>query len=126
MSAGRRFLLVLALLGAGAAPAEPVWLLPLGVQVTEIPPTAYDELGVDHGVRVLEVLIGSPAAGAGLREGDLLTDLAGANVTSIARLRYLLDQVADEQVVSLEIQRNGQILSRDVRLRPPERSPGIG
>jgi len=106
-----------------AVTASPAWIPALGLQVVEIPLTARNPLGVDHGVRVLDVLIDSPAGRAGLRPGDLITDVAGANVTSLARLRHLVETVRDQSVVTLELVRDGQRLSRDIRLRPPDRTP---
>jgi len=119
-------LTVALLFTTAAVTASPAWIPALGLQVVEIPLTARNRLGVDHGVRVLEVLFDSPAGRAGLRSGDLITDFAGANVTSLARLRHLVETVRDQSVVTVELVRDGQRLSRDIRLRPPDRSPGIG
>lgn len=64
----------------------------LGVQLYTVDELAIREfrLQVDKGVLVLEVLSGSPAANAGLREGDVITSLGGQEVTKIKELTDIL------------------------------------
>jgi hypothetical protein len=54
------------------------------------------------GVRVQEVLPGSPAEDAGLREGDEVTHMAGQPITSIADMQWVLDDVPNRDA-TLEI-----------------------
>ena len=73
-------LLLLLLLPLGAAAYPPYGRAPapgpaLGVMVNEIAFPELAGLGLDHGVRVVQVLPGSPAAQAGLQPGDIIQSL---------------------------------------------------
>jgi S1-C subfamily serine protease len=88
-------LFALSALCSSPAPAEPAGpragATPvLGVRVTELEPQQLDELKLDFGVRVLGVTPGSVAETAGIREGDVIVELAGRPVISPARLRHLV------------------------------------
>lgn len=60
------------------------------------------DTSVNSGVYIDEVESGSPAADAGLKEGDIIVKINGENVTSVAFLRYQLykHQVGDKISVS--------------------------
>ena len=50
----------------------------------------YNDLDITNGVFVEDVNSDSPADKAGLKDGDIITEMDGKEVTSIAYLRYLL------------------------------------
>lgn len=61
----------------------------------------------DEGLRVLRAIPGSPAAQAGVREGDRITLLNGLHVRSVGQLRQLIQFSEGDEVV-LEVMREGE------------------
>lgn len=60
-----------------------------------------------RGVAVTKVIEGSPAARAGLKEGDVILRLDGETVGSVQKLNRLINEAAPEQTVRLSISRQG-------------------
>ena len=60
-----------------------------------------------NGVRVGSVGPGSPAAAAGIREGDILVRLADKPVSNLQEYSDVLKTLEPGQVVGLVIQRDG-------------------
>lgn len=71
----------------------------------------YYGLNVDHGIYVAEVLRGSPAARAGIQQGDIITKVAGEDVNTLADLRRILDKHRPGDQVQVDLIRNGQSMS---------------
>ncbi len=63
-------------------------------------------LGVDRGVLVLRAPAGTPAAEAGLRDGDVIVKAAGVAVSSVRDLRRTLERHATDATVELQIVRD--------------------
>ena len=57
-----------------------------------------ENLGLDDGVLVYDVLRGSPALEAGLRAGDIITRVNGQKLQSILALIAIMDQARDREV----------------------------
>jgi S1-C subfamily serine protease len=55
-----------------------------------LPPRAVASTGRDHGVEVMEVVAGSPAAQAGIRSGDLIVELDGVPIADARDLQRLM------------------------------------
>jgi S1-C subfamily serine protease len=70
----------------------------------------------EGGVRVVSVTAGSAAAAAGLEEGDLITAIDGAEVTSAEALVSELRARAPGDTVTLSVVRGGETLSLDAVL----------
>jgi putative serine protease PepD len=66
----------------------------------------------DDGARIVEVVQGSPADRAGLREGDVVVTAAGEEVTSGDDLRRAVSEREPGDALELELRRNGN--TRDV------------
>ncbi len=97
----------------------------LGVGIME-PATAARYLGVniERGLLVVEVVEGSPAHRAGIREGDVILAMDDHRLNTFADLKLLLDERSVGQVVVLEILRRGSTLRVEVRLEEMPRSRG--
>jgi S1-C subfamily serine protease len=67
------------------------------------------------GVLVRAVAPDSPAAGAGLRQGDLITAAAGAEIADTDGLSAALDALPDGQTLSLHLVRGTDELEVVVR-----------
>jgi len=68
-------------------------------------------------VWVVAVAEGSPAAAAGLRAGDLLRQANGVPLDSAARLQALLQALAPDSALVLQVQRDGSAI--EVRIPAP-------
>jgi S1-C subfamily serine protease len=73
-----------------------------------LPPRLARELGRETGVEVVEVVEGSPAAGAGLRAEDLIVELNGVAVAGVDDLQRLMAGELIGESVTLETVREGK------------------
>lgn len=70
----------------------------------------------EKGVLIVRVASGSPAAKAGLREGDVVTKLAGMDTNTVAELRDAVDKQKIGDSVEAVLNRGGNILRTNVVL----------
>ncbi len=92
----------------------------LGVAVSEIPSDALTASNLEHGVRVERIVPGSPAQDAGLKQGDIITELLDKPVYSVERLQWLVRQAPAGEPVALRLQRDGSAQTVPVEFRPPQ------
>ena len=90
-------------------------LQPSDLWVHPLPENVGLKMLVDDGLRVERVLVGSPAAAAGLAAGDELTTLAGQSLTSQADIQWALNGLPDTGEAEVEFLRAGT--SRRAALR---------
>lgn len=94
----------------------------LGVQTVEVTKDNLGKYGLRsvRGVAVEKVVENSPAAAAGLRDGDVILRMNGDEVTSTRKLTRLLSEVSPDHQVRLTISRNGseQEINATVGKRP--------
>jgi S1-C subfamily serine protease len=83
-----------------------------------LPPRAADELDRRFGVEVVQVVEGSPAAEAGLRQEDLILDVDDTPVEQPGDLQRLMISERIGRAVCVRLFRNGQIL--EVTVKPAE------
>lgn len=83
----------------------------LGVSVQDISPALADSFGLKNraGALVAEVTPDSPAAKAGLKEGDVITSFNGETVADANRLTLEVTAVAPGTKVNLDVLRDGKI-----------------
>ena len=97
----------------------------LGVQTQEISKENFGKFGLRdvRGVAVEKVVENSPAAAAGIREGDVIVRFNGDNVTSTRKLTRLIGEVDPDHQVKLTIARNGseQEITATLGKRPAAR-----
>ena len=91
----------------------------LGVRYLQLEPdNAYFEgSGVSHGAYVAEVIEGLPAAKAGVQVGDVITAVAGEEVTMELDLRNRIYFHQPGEQVTLDILRAGEMIQIEVTLR---------
>jgi serine protease Do len=82
----------------------------LGVSIKDLDPEVASRLGLENhkGVLVAKVQEGSPAAKAGLKDGDVITALAGKPVNNSHDLQSLVASLPLNQAVSLTVLRDGE------------------
>jgi len=83
----------------------------------DLEPALAAETGRARGVRVLEVVEGSPAQAAGLRKEDLLLSANGSPVQTLDDLQRVL-VLAPPSEIALEIERAGRRQPLPIRPRP--------
>jgi serine protease Do len=83
----------------------------LGVSVQDISPALAESFGLKNraGALVAEVTPGSPAAKAGIKEGDVITRVDGKEVADANRLTLAVTAVAPGTKVDLEVLREGKL-----------------
>ena len=77
--------------------------------IRPLPPRIRRELGRDHAIEVVEVVEGSPAAVAGVRNEDLILDLDGFPVADAGDLQRLMVSSLIGRSVPMRICRNGEL-----------------
>jgi len=95
----------------------------IGVTTTALGKQLADYFGVSHGVLVNSVEQGSPADKAGLKAGDVLTEVDGRQIDDAADLVRVL-AAKDEGEVTLAVVRDKQ--RRTVRVTPEKRQTPRG
>jgi len=76
-----------------------------------LPPRLAQTLGRRAGVEVVEVVDGSPAAGAGLRRGDVIVELGGEPVEGVGDLQRLMAAELIGRSVPVRVLRAGETIS---------------
>src|SRR5487761_1575034 len=74
-----------------------------------LPPATTEKLGQKAGVEVQEVVTGSPAAGAGLRNGDIIVSVAEVSVNKAGDLQRLMVEARIGSKVALTILRGERL-----------------
>lgn len=89
-----------------AAPFESSYL---GVQTQEITKENIAKFGLStvRGVGIEKVVENSPAANAGLQDGDVIVRFEGEDVTSVRKLNRLISEVAPDHQAKITILRGG-------------------
>ena len=82
----------------------------LGVQTREVTRENFANLGLREvrGVAIEKVVIGSPAAAAGLKDGDVIIRFNGDEVSSGRKLSRLVSEVSPDHQVKLVVLRGGR------------------
>jgi S1-C subfamily serine protease len=75
-----------------------------------LPPRASVSTGRERGVEVVQVVPGSPAAGAGIRREDIILDLEGVPVQDGGDLQRMMSGDLVDKTVVVRVFRNGEIV----------------
>ena len=96
----------------------------LGIRYTAVTPAVASQLGVQdgHGIVVMQVLPGSPAEQAGLRQSDVIVGIDNQKIEHESTLGRVLSTHKPGDAVTLEIRRDGVVQQVEVTLG--KMSPG--
>lgn len=78
----------------------------LGIKGSDVSSEASELYGIPTGVVVAEVVENGPADQAGVKKGDILTELDGRDISSMAQLQDVLQYYAAGEKVDLVVQRS--------------------
>lgn len=85
-----------------------------GATLANISPAVADEIGLDHpdaeGVVVMDVAAGTPAARMGLRTGDILMVLNGADIPAMMQLKEALGASKNIRRWLVQVRRGSQVM----------------
>ena len=93
----------------------------IGVEPGELTPELAQTFGIraEHGVIVTGVLSGGPAAQAGLRPGDVITQVTGQPVRNLSQLLSRIAQLTPGEPAAFAIDRRGE--AAEIRIVPAQR-----
>ncbi len=86
----------------------------LGVKAREITEDIASILNIKNGVIVKEVIKGSSADVAGIKENDIITKFNGVDIASVSDINSQKINIKDGDKVNAEIIRNGQKINLDI------------
>lgn len=98
----------------------------LGVMVMDVDAQS-QYMGLPAGAFVDSVVAGSAAQKAGIRAGDIIVNLAGYDVDSVATLTRILLRLEAGETVSVTVYRNGQKVYLNITLdeKAPQQNPPV-
>jgi len=90
----------------------------IGVQISDVTPdnAKFFHLDKAEGALVSDVTAGSPGSKAGLKTGDVITELDGKTITDAGQLQMLVGQKKPGETIQLTVVRNDQPTSVSVTL----------
>ncbi|HOI06784.1 MAG TPA: DegQ family serine endoprotease [Deltaproteobacteria bacterium] len=90
----------------------------LGVVVQEVTPAIAKAMGLQmpKGALVSEVTKGSPAAKAGIRQGDVIVSIKGSEVKDASVIRLFISEIPPGQTVPVKLFRDGKTLTVNVTM----------
>ena len=88
----------------------------LGIEVVQIPPSAAQRAGTPEGLYVSGVLPGGPSASAGLRKGDIITEIDGEPATDPNQLAAVQLTKKPGETVTVTYDRNGKSATATITL----------
>ncbi|MDX2216399.1 MAG: HhoA/HhoB/HtrA family serine endopeptidase [Oculatellaceae cyanobacterium bins.114] len=98
----------------------------LGIQMVDLTPNLRDKINqdsskfgfkvtLDQGVLIIEVLPNTPASEAGLKNGDVILKVNGTSVTTASEVQEQVESSTIGDALTLEVNRNGETQSIEVR-----------
>ncbi len=82
-----------------------------------------DGLATSHGVVIVSVEPNSPAENAGLRSGEIITQVNGQTVTSDTQLKNLIDKMKVGQTATITVNNQGKTLTKTVTIGQEPNGP---
>jgi serine protease Do len=98
----------------------------LGARISEVTPDTVkqDKLPAERGVVLGKIVPDSPAATAGLKPGDVVTEINGQRVEGAAQFHRMIHEIPAGRVAQFTVWRDGRAQNVSVTLGKPERQHG--
>jgi serine protease Do len=98
----------------------------LGARITEVTPDTVkqDKLPAERGVLLGKIVPDSPAAKAGLKTGDVVTEINGERVEGTAQFRRMIHEIPAGRVTQFTVWRDGRAEKLSVTLGKSEMGHG--
>ncbi len=80
----------------------------IGISGSDVTDTISKQFGIPAGVYVVDVMKGSAAEAAGIKQGDVITQLAGKGVASMSDMNEIKRSYKPGDEVDIKLVRNGQ------------------
>lgn len=87
----------------------------IGISMQDIKDGIREQYGVEHGVLVREVIEGEAAEKAGVKPGDIITEVGGVAVRDSHELLLAVTRFKPGDTIKLDILRNGKKMSFNVK-----------
>ena len=99
----------------------------VGIAIQDINPELADafKLKEHSGALVADVVSGSPAAKAGLKTGDVITDFGGEKVVDSRRLKLAVADIRPGKEVTAKVLREGKLIDMKVTVGENSRKGGL-
>lgn len=99
----------------------------LGIHIQDMDEKLAKVMGLDfnHGVIITKVVAGSSSEAAGLKSGDVIITVDGKKIDNTRNLRNIVGLKQVDEVVELEIIRNGKELNIKVNIAGKDKNKGI-
>ena len=97
----------------------------LGIQGLNLGEQLADYFAVEAGVLVASVDEGSVGARAGLRAGDVITEVGDQPVEGVMSLRRLVRRLDADETFTIGVTRDGRSMELEGRFSTARRSPGV-
>lgn len=101
------------LIGSGYVTGRPQ----LGISGADVTEADAQRFNIPQGVYVLNVAEDSAAAAAGLRQGDIITEIEGQTITSMDELNEIKNQHNAGETISLKVYRSGEFYETELTLQ---------
>lgn len=76
-----------------------------GIRAEDIPADVLKSMGLENGIYINEVVASSPAANAGLRKGDVITEMDGTPINSVKEMMSYLIGGSDRALITTKYYR---------------------
>lgn len=96
----------------------------LGVAIGAMTQQQLDAMQIEYGVKITEVMANSPAAQAGIRTDDVVTEVDGRPAYSPERMQFLVGQAAAS--ATLKVIRGGQAMTLSAAFVDPKAAERSG
>ena len=95
----------------------------LGINGDDVTPEVAESFGTTAGAVAVRVLEGTPAAEAGLQEGDIITGIDDTDIESMIQLSSEIQRRTPGETVTLDIVRDGETMQLEVTLTERPQRP---